>query len=65
MTQIAHFIDDFVTASPLGSKECWESKQIMHEVCEDVGLPVEHEKDEGPASLPGTLKNLLQKNWSA
>ena len=50
MARIAHYIDDFVTASP-GSKECWESKQIMHEVCDEVGLPVEPEKDEGLATI--------------
>lgn len=47
---LSHYIDDFVTLGPPNSRECETNMGIMHEVCEEVGLPVEPEKDEGPAT---------------
>ena len=48
--RVAHYIDDFVSVGLPKSRECWVNKDIMHEVCEETGLPVELEKDAGPAS---------------
>ena len=33
-----------------GSTECAVNNTIMHKVCEDVGLPIDPAKDEGPAT---------------
>ena len=43
---MAHYIGDFLTMGPPDSPEC-SSNSIMHEVCADVGFPVEPEKDKG------------------
>ena len=50
-----HYIDDFVTAGPPNSEECQNNVRIMKEVCSETGLPVEPEKDEGPATRIGVL----------
>ena len=47
---VAHYMDDYITMGSLGSSECLENVMIMHSACERVGLPVEPEKDEGPAT---------------
>ena len=49
-SHVAHYIDDFLTMGPPCSLECSRNCTIMHEVCADVGFPVEPEKDEGPAT---------------
>ena len=43
-----NYIDDFVTVGAPDSQECECNSTIMHETCEEVGLPTEPEKDEGP-----------------
>ena len=48
-----HYIDDFITMGAPGSNECALNSETMHAACDRMGLPVEPEKDEGPAtSLP-------------
>ncbi len=47
---LAHYIDDFITVGPPGTLECATNTAIMHEVCEKLGMPVELDKDEGPAT---------------
>ena len=47
---VAHYIDDFITMGASGSNECEMSTAMMHAACERLGLPVEPEKDEGPAT---------------
>ena len=34
----------------LGSEECASNSLLMHMACDQMGLPVEPDKDEGPAS---------------
>lgn len=48
---VAHYIDDFITIGPPDSTECQENAMIMHSACARVGLPVEPDKDEGPATM--------------
>lgn len=45
----SHNVDEFVTLGPQGSRECESNVDIMHGTCDEVGLPAEPEKDEGPA----------------
>ena len=45
---LAHYVDDFITVGSPGSGEC--GMDIMHRVCEDAAMPIEPEKDEGPAT---------------
>ena len=50
---VAHYIDDFITMGAPGSNECAMNSATMHAACDRMGMPVEPEKDEGPAtSLP-------------
>ena len=49
-TNTDNYINDFVTAGAPDSQECEHNSTIMHETCEEVGLPAEPEKDEGPAT---------------
>ena len=44
------YIDDFITAGAPDSPECQKNADVMRETCEEVGLPTEPEKDEGPAT---------------
>ena len=46
----AHYTDDFITMGAPGSNECAMNLAMMHKACERMGLPVEPEKDEGPAT---------------
>ena len=47
---VAHYIDDFITMGAPSSNKCTMNSATMHEACERMGLPVEPEKDEGPAT---------------
>ena len=49
-TNTDNYIDNFVAAGASDSQECEHSSTVMHETCEEVGLPAEPEKDEGPAT---------------
>ena len=55
VSYVAHYIDDFITVGAPGSLECEKNSDLMHRVCERVGLPAEPEKDEGPATTIGFL----------
>ena len=50
MHWVAYYIDDFVTLGAQDSTECEENALTMHEACDRVGLPIEHEKVKGPAT---------------
>lgn len=50
-----HYIDDFVTAGAPNSDECQQNVSIMKAVCEETGIPIALDKDEGPASTIGVL----------
>ena len=47
---VFQYIDDFIMLGPSGSEECARNVLIMKEICKRIGLPVEPEKDEGPAT---------------
>ena len=48
-THVFHYVDDFITMG--GSRaNCHKNTAVMHEVCTELGLPPEPEKDEGPAT---------------
>ena len=47
---LAHYVDDFLTVGAPGTSECESNSDLMHRVCGEVAMPVEPEKDEGPAS---------------
>ncbi len=47
---IAYMFDDFITLGRPLTSECAENNAIMHETSDELGLPPEPEKDEGPAT---------------
>ena len=47
---MAHYLDDFVTTGPPGGQECEKNAEMMHDLCGQLGMPVEPDKDEGPAT---------------
>ena len=47
---LAHNVDDFVTVVAPRTQECQQNVDLMHEVCAKADMPVEPEKDEGPAT---------------
>ena len=55
VSYVVHYIDNLITVRAPGSLECERNSDLMHRVCERVGLPAEPEKDEGPATTIGFL----------
>ena len=47
---VAHYIDNFITLGAPDSTEREDNAPTMHEACTRVGLQVEPEKDEHPAT---------------
>lgn len=47
---VDHYIDDFITLGGPGTQECKVNQQIMHDTCEDTGIPMQTEKSEGPCT---------------
>ena len=52
---VDHYIDDFVTIGAPGTGECAENVLVMKEVFQETNLPIDPEKDEGPATQIGFL----------
>ncbi len=47
---VAHYLDDYITTGAPGGQECEENARVMHDLCAQLGMPVEPEKDEGTAT---------------
>ena len=47
---VEHYIDDFITVGAPGTLNCTKNAAVMHEICQEVGLPVELDKDDRPAT---------------
>ena len=47
---VKHYVDDFITLGAPGSEECEKNVRIMHRSCQETNMPVEPEKNEGPAT---------------
>ena len=45
-----HYVDDFILLGRPESGECAQVAAIMDQTCEQVGLPIEPDKSEGPSS---------------
>ncbi len=48
VTQVRHYLDDFITVGSPGTKECHGNFKTMLSTCEDLGVPVAPEKCGGP-----------------
>ena len=47
---LGHYIDDFITVGGPSSGECGRNLATIKEVCARVGMPLEEDKEEGPAT---------------
>ena len=52
---VAHYVDVFITMGAPGSSEFATNSTRMHAACDQMGLPVEPEKDEGPTTALPSL----------
>ena len=59
---VYHYLDDFIILGPSGSEVHGESLQILHEVCNDLGVPLASEKQEGPSSVITFLRIIIDTN---
>ena len=51
MQAVYHYLDDFVILGPPSSETCAEHLQILHKVCNDLGVLLAPEKQEGPDTI--------------
>ncbi len=50
VTEVDHYLDDFITIGPPGSDICHRNLTIILEVCRTLGVPLAQEKLEGPSA---------------
>ena len=50
VTEVDHYLDDFITIGPPDSGECHRNLSTMLEVCRRLGVPLANEKLEGPSA---------------
>ena len=50
VTDLMHYLDDFLMAGPAGSDQCAQNLQILLAVCRSLGLPLHPGKCIGPAT---------------
>ena len=48
--RVFHYINDFITVGAPATGECEVNNSIMHGTAEELGLPIDPGKDEGPSS---------------
>ena len=48
LTWVKHYVDDFITVGET-LEECSRNVIVMHETCDEADMPIEPEKNEGPA----------------
>ena len=50
VTWVKHYVDDFITVGET-LEECTRNVTVMHETCDEADMPIELEKNEGPATV--------------
>ena len=50
VTNIMHYLDDFLTLGHPGSQECQNNLDIIKHTCNSLGVPLAAEKLEGPST---------------
>lgn len=51
VTDVCHFLDDYLTAGPADSDTCKNNLKIMRSCCENIGFPVQEKKVAGPTTV--------------
>ena len=44
VTEVAHYLDDFVVLGPLESPVCCEHLTVIMQICEELGFPLAMDK---------------------
>ena len=55
ITDLLHYLDDYITAGPPNSPQCEQNLAIASSVCMELGLPLHPAKKVGPTSCMVTL----------
>ena len=50
VTELLHYLDDFLTMGRAGSTECARNLQLLVELCRELGVPLKWQKVEGPST---------------
>ena len=50
VTELCHYLDDYITCGVPGSSECGANLLILKEMCSFLGIPLAEDKVEGPAT---------------
>lgn len=50
LTSVDHYLDDFWFAGRKDSSDCLELMDTFDFVCKDIGIPINHDKTEGPTT---------------
>ena len=45
-----HYLDDYLFVGAQGSRDCSTVLEIFHKICQHLGVPIAHEKTEGPVT---------------
>ena len=45
-----HYLDDYLFVGTQGSGDCKALLEVFHETCQHLGVPIAHEKTEGPVT---------------
>ena len=48
MSDVEHYLDDFITVGSPGSDQCLKNQQILTATCETLGVPLAPHKSVGP-----------------
>ena len=59
MSHLLHYLDDFITMGRAGDTICQINCDIIHSICELLGMPLAKDKSEGPCTLLEYLGFLL------
>ncbi|XP_060110738.1 vomeronasal type-2 receptor 26-like [Heteronotia binoei] len=51
LTVTVHYLDDFLFMGPAGSGQCARLMETFMQLAEELGVPLAHEKTEGPSSV--------------
>ena len=59
VTHLLHYLDDYITMGQAGTAQCQANCDIIHGICELLGVPLAEDKCEGPHTLLEYLGFLL------
>ncbi len=49
-SSLFHYLDDYITVGPPNSPQCSRNLEIIKQTCQELGVPLEESKSEGPTA---------------